>query len=589
MDELKKNVTSSAARRRLLFWYGILMLVMGLIIARLFYLQVVRYDHYRQAALSGQLKQYEIEPTRGTIAFKDRDATVPVVLNETLYTLFADPVYVDDAAEVADKLVPIIGKGSSYGDVKSKMETKQTRYVVLAKRLTKQQSDAVAKLELKGIGTREQSYRTYPQGVLGAQLLGFVDEEGAGRYGIEQSMNKAIEGKPGLLKAITDAAGVPLVSNKDNVEIVATPGADIVLTVDVGLQQQVEDLLKQGLDAAKSKSGSIVIMDPTSGAVKATANYPSFNPAAYADQADISAFSNAAFSSPLEPGSVIKPFTAAAALEQGVVTMNSSYYDPSFYKIDDATVRNIEEDGGPGTKNLSDILQLSLNTGATWLLQQMGGGDLNLKGRSAWHDYMVNHYRFGQLTGIESYETEGIIPDPAKGDGLNIQYANTSFGQGMTVTPLQLAGALSALINGGTYYQPYMVESVTHPDGTKEVKKPKILRQNVISSSVSDQMRGLMQYVVDKNNRPAARAGFQVGGKTGTAQIPKPTGGYYEDKYNGMYVGFVGGDQPQYAIVVRVNEPGIAGYAGSRAAGPIFTSVSNLLINNFGVTPKTQP
>lgn len=98
-----------------------------------------------------------------------------------------------------------------------------------------------------------------------------------------------------------------------------------------------------------------------------------------------------------------------------------------------------------------------------------------------------------------------------------------------------------------------------------------------------------MQYVVDKNNRPAVRAGFQVGGKTGTAQIPKPTGGYYEDKYNGMYVGFVGGDRPQYAIVVRVNEPGIAGYAGSRAAGPIFTSVSNLLINNFGVTPKTQP
>ena len=378
-----------------------------------------------------------------------------------------------------------------------------------------------------------------------------------------------------------------LLKNKDRLreillQVETERGADYEL-------RQVEDLLKQGLDAAKSKSGSIVIMDPNTGAVKATANYPTFNPAAYADQTDISVFSNAAFSSPLEPGSVIKPFTAAAALEQGVVSMNSSYYDPSFYKIDDATVRNIEEDGGPGTKNVSDILQLSLNTGATWLLQQMGGGDLNLKGRTAWHDYMVNHYRFGQITGIESYETEGIIPDPAKGDGLNIQYANTSFGQGMTVTPLQLAAALSALINGGTYYQPYMVESVTYPDGTSDSKKPKIVRQNVISSSVSEQIRGLMQYVVDKNNRPAVRAGFQVGGKTGTAQIPKPTGGYYEDKYNGMYVGFVGGDRPQYAIVVRVNEPGIAGYAGSRAAGPIFTSVSNLLINNFGVTPKTQP
>ena len=332
-------------------------------------------------------------------------------------------------------------------------------------------------------------------------------------------------------------------------------------------------------------------MDPKTGAIKAMANYPTYNPSEFYKVEDGDTFNNAAVSSPLEVGSIMKPLTAAAALDQGVVGRNTTYYDPSRYKIGDATVTNIEEDGGAGTRSVADILELSLNTGATWLLMQMGGGQVNQKARVAWHDYLTNHYRFGKTTGIEQgYESEGTIPDPNDGFGLNIQYANTAFGQGMTATPLQMASALSAVINGGTYYRPHLVDQTTNSAGKVVKKQPEVLNGKVVSQQVSKDTKELMEGVVRKNyalyglSKPDGS--YSIGGKTGTAEITKPGGGYYEDKFNGTFMGFVGGDSPEYVIVVRVNEPGIKGYAGAKAAAPIFSNTVTMLINNFGVTPR---
>lgn len=452
--------------------------------------------------------------------------------------------------------------------------------------MIKQTKEQIEKLDIKGVGLREVSYRTYPQGTLASQVLGFVDNEGDGRYGIEESLNGELKGRDGLLKAITDASGVPLVSNADNIQINPSDGKRIVLTIDLAIQKQLEDILKQGLDRAKSLSGSAIIMNVNTGEVKAVANYPTFNPTDFSKQTDTSVFNNSAFSSALEPGSVMKPLTLASALNQGVVSANSTYYDPGFVRIGDAVVTNVEEAGGAGTRSMRDILQKSLNTGATYLLQQMGGGSLNEKGRTAWYDYMSGHYKFGQKTGIESYEETGVIPDPKNGDGLNIRFANSAFGQGMTLTPLQLAAALSSVVNGGTYYKPSLVDKFVEANGNEQDVLPKVLRQSVVSNQVSEIIRDYMKFVVDNNNLPAVRDGYNIGGKTGTAQISKPGGGYYEDKYNGMYLGFVGGDKPEYVVVVRVNEPKIAGYAGSRAAGPIFADLSNMLINGFNISAK---
>jgi cell division protein FtsI (penicillin-binding protein 3) len=575
---------------RIQLWYVLLVVVLIIFGIRLFYLQIIQHDYYKKTALSGQLKQYEITADRGVIEARDGDSVVPIVLNETKYTLFADPKFIKNPRKVAQSVQEIIG--GDVGVYEKKMNL-DTRYAVLAKKLDKKQKESLDALEIKGIGTRESSLRTYPQGDMAAQILGFVDDEGVGKYGLEQAINKHLIGAPGKLKAITDAQGVPLVANTDNIVTKPKSGNRVLLTLDVAMQRQLEDILKAGLDKAKSKSGSALIMDPHTGAIKAMANYPTYNPAEFFKVENPDVFNNSSVSAPLEIGSIMKPLTTAAALDLGVVSKNTTYNDPSRYKIGDATVTNIEEDGGAGVRSVADILELSLNTGATWLLMQMGGGEINQKARVTWHGYMTEKFRFGKNTGIEQgYESPGTVPDPNDGFGLNIQYANTAFGQGMTATPLQMAGALSAVINGGTYYRPRLIDQMTTSDGKINKINPEILQKEVVSSQVSSDVVGLMEGVVSKNyatySMQKPSAAYSIGGKTGTAEITKAGGGYFEDKFNGTFMGFVGGDKPEYVIVVRVNEPGIKGYAGSKAAAPIFGSLSSMLINTFGVPPRTN-
>lgn len=589
------SAVAPSANRRLYVWYGVLLFVGITIVFRLFYLQVIKHDYYRKAALSDQLKEYSIAPDRGIIEAHDASGVVPVVLNEKLYTLYGDPTFVRDAKGDAAKVVSAIG-GNAVGYEKL-LKTPKTRYVILAKRLSEAQNKKLSDMKLPGIGTQAENYRTYPQGSLAAQLLGFVNNDGKGTYGIEQALNPQLSGTPGLLKAITDAAGVPLAASRSNIQINPQPGSNVVLTIDLGLQKRLEGLLKVGLERAKSKSGSVVIMDPNTGAIKAMANYPSYDPSQYYNVSDADVFNNAAASSPLEIGSVMKTLTASAALDQGVITPDTSYYDPSHWLLDGSEITNIEEDGGAGTQTVASILNLSINTGATWMLMQMGGqtGQVNQKARDRWHDYMVNHFQLGKPTGIEQgYEASGYIPSPDKGYALQLTYANTSFGQAMTATPLQLAAAVSSVVNGGTYYKPQLIDQVIDSNGKTTTKKPEVVRKNVVSNKVSQQMQSLMEYVVAGHlaegfsylNFPSS---YIVGGKTGTAQIADPNGGYYGNRYNGTYVGFVGGNRPQYVITVRVNEPGVGGYAGSQAAQPLFADIAHTLINDFNVSPKSGP
>jgi len=586
------NVTSSA-NRRLYWWYGALLLICMIFIARLFYLQVIRHDYYHQAALSDQLKQYTIAPERGIIETQDGNNLVPIVLNQKLYTLYADPSLVKNIAAGAAKLAAIT-KGDA-GQYAKLMHTTDTRYVVLAKRLSEAQNKQITALKLPGIGAQGQDYRTYPQGTLASQLLGFVDNNGTGQYGIEQALNTELAGKPGELKAITDVSGVPLAASKDNVQVNPTPGDNLVLTVNLAMQKQLETILQQGLKDSKSSSGSALIMDPNTGAIKAMANWPTYDPSQYYNVTDASVFNNAAVSSPLEVGSVMKTLTTSAALDQGVISPDTSYNDPGQWQLDGSTVRNVEEDGGPGVHSIAEVLNLSMNTGATWMLMQMGGqtGVVNQKARDAWHDYMVNHFQLGKPTGIEQgYEAGGYIPNPDSGYALQLTYANTAFGQAMTATPLQMGAALSSVLNGGTYYQPHLVAQTVDAAGKTTTVKPKVVKNNVVSPKIAPEMEGLMEYVVVGHLKEGYTYmkfpdNYSVGGKTGTAQIADPAGGYYSDRFNGMYVGFVGGDKPQYVIIVRANEPGISGYAGSVAAQPIFAGLVHMLINNFNVIPKS--
>ncbi len=575
----------SAGRARII--YGVLLAVCAVFIIRLFYLQVIRHDYYRQVAQDYQLKEYQIPAERGVIFAYNGSNKTPLVLNEIKYTLFADPVYVTEPEKQAVKLAEITGGNA--GDIAAQLQSEDTRYVVIEKRLSKEQHDKVVELDAAGIGTREETYRTYPQGPLAAQVLGFVNDEGDGQYGVEQALDSSLRGKAGELKAITDARGVPLVSNDDNVVTEPVPGQGVTLTVDIGLQRQVEDILKAGIERAKSPSGSVVVMDPRNGEIKAMANFPSYDPSKLSEVEDIGVLTNPAATQALEVGSVMKTLTVATAIDQGVVSSSSAYYSDGFVVVGDRTIRDVLN--SRGTQNMESILSKSLNTGAVWLLKQIGRGDINERARLTWYDYMTKHFFLGQATGIEQAgEATGYIPPPEEnGQGINVTYANTSFGQGMTATTLQMAAALSSVVNGGTYYQPRLVDSVRSEDGKDIPKDPIIKKSDVVSDSTSEQVMSLMEAVIRERSISVSRDGYRIGGKTGTAEFVNPeTGLYYSDRYHGTYVGFVGGDTPEYVIAVLVNEPKISGFAGTVAAEPIFRDVTTMLLDNFGVTPMGQ-
>lgn len=581
------------SNRRLSVWYGILIFILVVFIARLFYLQIIRYDYYRTQALSDQLKEYVIPAERGVIDAYEGGAVVPLVLNEKLYTLYGDPLFIKDVHSAAVKVAAIThGDAPSY---EKAMKTSGSRYQVLAKRLSEDQKKQIDNLKLPGVGTQGEAYRTYPQGTLAAQVLGFVNNDGKGNYGVEQAMDKSLIGIPGKLKAITDAEGVPLAASRDNIQVNPINGKGLVLTLDLGMQKQLETILKRGLDKVSSNSGSALIMDVNTGAIKAMANWPTYDPAEYYNQSDSNVFNNAAVSSPLEVGSIMKTLTASAALDLGVIKVDTTYNDPARWELDGHTITNIEEDGGPGNHSITDILNLSINTGATWMLMQMGGqtGQVTAQARDRWHDYMVNHFHLGKQTGIEQgYEADGYVPDPDKGYALQLTYANTAFGQAMTATPLQMGAALASVINGGTYYQPRLVDGTISNSGSIIAKKPVVLRSSVVSSSVGQSLRTMLEFALKDHFKSGFSYlnfsdNFSVGGKTGTAQIANPAGGYYADKYNGTYIGYVGGDKPQYVISVRVNEPHGVKYAGSGAAQPIFSDLAHMLIDNFNVIPKS--
>lgn len=567
-----------SAVKRVRIIYSCLLFLTVVFVVRLFYLQVIRHDYYHKAALQSQLKQYEIPAERGTIYAYDGDKSTPLVLNEKKYLVYADPKYVKDVLKEAAAISKITG-----GDTNKIIEilkTPKLRYVILAKKLTREQSNKIKDLGYNGLGTQEESYRTYPDGTLAAQLLGFVNNEGKGQYGLEGYFNDELSGKPGYLKATTDLDGVPLAANKDNILVDPKKGKSVNLTIDIGMQRIAEEKLKEGLNNVASKRGSVIIMDTHTGAVKAMASYPSFDPANYGAVTDASVYKNAAVTDELEPGSIMKPLLIAAALDSGAINSNFSFTNTGSVVIDGLTIKNSHLWGIP-QEDLQGIMQRSLNTGVVAVLQAAGGGTINEKARTFWYDYMTNHYFFGKPTGIEqSAESSGTVPDPKKGYGLNFQYANTSFGQGMGVNLMQMAAASTAVVNGGTYWQPHIIDKV---DGKQ--LSAKALRKNTVSKAASDTIVNIMTKVAGVVYKNALRSGYMVGGKTGTAEVAGPDGKYYTDRADGTFFGFVGGSEPDYTILVISHEPHIVESAGIGAAEPIFASITQALIDNGTVSP----
>lgn len=570
------------SRSHILPW--VLLAIILVFIGRLFYLQVIRHDHYVALASSEQLKSLTIPAKRGLIYAMDGDSPVPLVMNRAVYTAFADPQIVTDEAAVI-KAVQEIAGGNVRPGLSEMLADKDSRYKIIATKLTWTQADKLKAKRLAGIGFQEESQRDYPEGGLAGQILGFVNSEGDGSYGVESALNERLKGEAGRLQTVTDVRDVPLTIGDKNINIPAKDGDDIVLSIDRNIQSHAEEALKKGLEKASATNGSVIVMDPSNGRVMAMANYPSYKPAEYGKVTDAAWFNNAVISSPYEPASVIKTFTLATGIDKGVITPSSTYYNTDSIRVEDVTIRN-DFQGLTGKLTMQDVLNNSLNTGTVTVAQRLGDGSyITRKARDIMYDYFYNRFGLGQSTGIElANESAGMVISPKELEGNAVRYSNMTFGQGLNVTMVQVAAAFSSVVNGGQYYQPSIIAGQIIDDSL-ETKDSTLLRRT-ISSRTSSQMRKMLKEARGSVSymRDADKKGYTIGGKTGTAETLR-NGRYVKSETPGTYLGYGGGDTPEYVIMVQVSAPN-RNLEGGIHASPIFTDISNWLIDYLRIPPK---
>lgn len=558
--------------------------VMAVFVARLFYLQVIKHEDYLAQAAAEQIKPLTIPAKRGLIYAMDGDTPIQLVMNQTVYTLFVDPATVTEPEKVLETVRKVAG-GNLRPNIEELMNRKDTRYQILGTKLTRQQAELIKKEKLTGVGFQEMSQRVYPEGGLAAQTLGFVNAEGKGQYGVEEALNERLDGHDGLLKSVTDVSGVPLTIGNQNINKPAKNGDNIVLTIDRNVQGYAEKALAKGMQNSKATNGSVVVIDPQSGKVMAMANLPSYKPAEYTKVMDAAAFNNEVVNTPYEPGSDIKTFTMAMGLDKGVIEPDSTYVNTDSIKVEDRTISNATK-GQTGTITMQTALNYSLNTGVVTVAQRLGDGkSINTTARNTMYDYFHNRFGFGTKTGIEvAGEQEGTVISPEEQEGNAVRYSNMAFGQGMDLTMIQVASAFNVLVNGGTYYQPTVVNGTVDGAGNFTPAEKKPSRTNLISSQTADKIHEMVHTARSTFYAKQDRPGYDVGGKTGTSQTIK-NGKYVDNETIATYLGYGADTKARYVIMVEVSGKGL-NLQGNKDAMPIFTDLSNWMIDYLKMEPR---
>lgn len=573
-------------RSQLFRWF--LLVIMGLFVIRLFYLQIIQHDIYVGLADQEQLKRLVIPAKRGEIYALSNGSPVPLVKNQTVYTVFVDPSEVTKPDDV-EALIKNVAGGNTVGDMgkkirESKIGDKTIRYQKLATGLSYKQAKLIKDKGLHGVGLQSTIARVYPEGSLASQTLGFVDANGNGAYGIEQGMDSKLKGKDGLLQSVTDVSNVPLTIGKDNVNIPPKDGQNVVLSIDRNVQAYTQAAVARGAKQSGAESVSAIVMDAQTGRVMAMANTPTYNPSNYGDVKDLNVFNNDVVSSPYEPGSVMKTFTIATAMDKGVIEPTSRFYNTDSVRVNDFTIHNAEL-GHTGNITYQDVLNYSLNTGSVEALKQIGGSEtINAKARSTLYDYFYNRFRLGRSSGIEvAGENPGGLISPEEQEGNAIRYANMTFGQGLDVTMLQVTAGFCSLVNGGTYRAPSVVAGTMQNGQFEPSSIP--AGQRVVGKPAAEKMREMVHQVRQLSMFTGGDKGYYVGGKTGTSQAIV-NGRYVFSQTIGTYIGFGGSkEQTKYVIMVRVSGKNRQ-FTGGTDAKPVFTDISNWLLRYLKVQPK---
>lgn len=543
------------------------------LVGRLAQLQLVEHDRYVEQARAEHWGQAESRALRGAIL--DRNG-YPLALTTAVYNVYLEPKATPtQRADAARRLAPALE--TTPQAIAAAWAGIGEQPLPLARNVTYDRGTLIAGLNLAGVSLVREPKRLYPQGSMAAPLLGFVGKEERGLTGIEAAFDREIGGVPGVLFYERDSLGQPIPAGYSELTP-PQPGGDITLTIDRFIQRLIERELDKAVLTHTASGGTIIVMDPSTGEILGMASRPTFDLA----QLDLrkpppmNLFKNRAVTDLYEPGSVFKPVTMAAALNEKLITPDTAFNDGGplvryGWTIDTWDGRH------HGRETMTQVLQNSCNIGAAWVS--------DLLGPERFYRYVAN-FGFGQptLVGLAG-EAAGQVRTPKDDGWWPIDLNTNSFGQGISVTPLQMATAYSAIANGGLLMRPTVIKEMID-DGKRRVTQPVVVRR-VIAEESARLLRTMLNAAAEQGeSKLAIVPGYHIGGKTGTASIPGANG-YEKGKTIASFIGFVPYDAPKYVILVKIDEPKDNPY-GSVVASPVFASLAKELMI-YGRIPPTDP
>lgn len=551
-------------------FFGILFILMFIAIAgRAVYLQVYLAPQLQARADQQRQQVIKLAPQRGSIFDRNGD---PLAVSLAAESLYADPALIKDPSATAHKLSSLLSISRS--EIKRLLEGKK-RFVWLQRKLDPEIAQKIRKLKINGLHFVTERKRYYPQASIASHVIGFTGLDPNGLEGVELEYDRQLQGEPGRLVSLRDARGRGLTSSEQLVQG-GEPGKNLHLTLDRSLQYVAEKELERVVNESGAVGGTVVVMEPASGRVLALASQPDYNPN-NAGRYRPSWRRNRTVTDMFEPGSTFKPFLLAGALEEGLVTPKTKIYcENGRYSVGGKTIR----DHNKKYKNLTvaEMLKVSSNIGFAKLGKAME--------REKVYHY-ISEFGFGKPTGLDVPGEVGGLLRPAS-RWFEIDLAAISFGQGVSVTPVQMASAMGAIANGGLLMEPYLVEKITDADGIKVQRRLPQVRRRVVSEKTASLVRNMMVAVTEPGGTGtrAALPGYHVAGKTGTAQKVDPvTGGYSPDKRVSSFVGFVPAENPALVVSVTVDEPQGKAYGGLVAA-PVFARIAGQSLSHLNILPK---
>ncbi len=546
----------------------------AVIIYRLFSLQIIQHDLYAALA-SGQQKYFlKAQGERGEIFFTNYN--LPLATEKISYFLYLSPNEISktEKERVAHSLSEIIKIEEAF--FLEKLQ-KENLYELAAEKIDEEMAQKIKEANLSGVHIGQEKVRSYPYESFASGILGFVNKDGAGQYGLEEYWNDILSGKENYLEGEKGPLGY-LFAYEDAVD---NEGSDIVLSIDYNIQYMAEKLLSAASKQLDVEDATIIVINPQNGEIIALAEWPVYNANEYSNVDELSIFQVGAIQKVFEPGSVFKPLTMAAALNEGDITPQTTYFDPGVLEIGGWPIYNYDQRIYPGEITMTSVLEKSINTGAVFAEQQVG--------HKKFSEYIK---RFGifEKTGIDL--AGEILPQNTEfKKNYEINFATASFGQGIEMTPMQLVRAFSAIANGGKLITPHLVKEIKNSDNEIIERESLVVQDSVISANTAQKVAAMLVSVVENGFGKAARIpGYYVAGKTGTAQVSWSSMNIsksgYSDKTWQSFIGFAPALSPRFLILVKLDNP--ATKTAEYSAAPIFRDLAKYIIDYYKIPPDYE-